>query len=144
MLAQGDVSKLEISSLVETRPKSGKVGLKNLGNTCFMNSALQCLSYCDGLTKYFLSLNYLNDLNKSKETGGLICKSYYILLKEIWSGTKDVIIPLEQTKIYLTLMKQVNTFFIFLVSRQHFSTGCSRIFSYIIGSFAPRIEQKSW
>lgn len=34
--------------------KRGVVGLNNLGNTCFMNSALQCLSNAAPLTEYFI------------------------------------------------------------------------------------------
>lgn len=36
----------------------GVTGLNNLGNTCFMNSALQCLSNTAPLTDYFLSDQY--------------------------------------------------------------------------------------
>ena len=40
------------------KPRStpGVTGLSNLGNTCFMNSALQCLSNTKPLTKYFLGI----------------------------------------------------------------------------------------
>lgn len=36
----------------------GVCGLQNLGNTCFMNSALQCLSNTPQLTKYFLGKSH--------------------------------------------------------------------------------------
>jgi ubiquitin carboxyl-terminal hydrolase 8 len=35
----------------------GMTGLKNLGNTCYMNSVLQCMSATTPLARYFLSMS---------------------------------------------------------------------------------------
>jgi ubiquitin carboxyl-terminal hydrolase 8 len=37
----------------------GRTGLKNLGNTCYMNATIQCLGSAPFLTRYFLDQNFL-------------------------------------------------------------------------------------
>jgi len=68
-----------------TRRRYGS-GLGNLGNTCFMNSTLQCLAHTDPLRKYFLSGEYENDLNRDNPlgTGGDLAIQFSRLLGEMW------------------------------------------------------------
>ena len=61
-----------------SKSRKGLTGLQNIGNTCFMNSALQCLSNAFQLTKYFLTLNHLQEINE-KNALGTGKKIYYIM-----------------------------------------------------------------
>lgn len=67
----------------------GTTGLDNIGNTCFMNSVLQCLVNTQELREYFLDSNFQQDINKDNPLGmgGKLAVSFAILMKLLWSGS---------------------------------------------------------
>uniref|UniRef100_K3WZ92 ubiquitinyl hydrolase 1 n=1 Tax=Globisporangium ultimum (strain ATCC 200006 / CBS 805.95 / DAOM BR144) TaxID=431595 RepID=K3WZ92_GLOUD len=87
--------KIDALALPRRMRSGGSVGLSNLGNTCYMNSALQCLSNTQLLAEYFLSGMYLDDINRTSTLGlqGKLAEVFGKLAEDMWCAKQKSISP---------------------------------------------------
>ena len=78
-----------INFVQDDHSRNGICGLNNLGNTCYMNASLQCLSHTEGMAAYFARLmmfkDELNINNKLASKLNQVTIHWAKLVHQLWN-----------------------------------------------------------
>lgn len=106
-----------------------RTGLKNLGNSCYMNSVIQSLSFHFDLTNYFLSGEFSRDINVNNKLGsrGAVVREWFRLNYALWSQQYSCLSPQpfkitvgNIQRVYLGSQQQdAHEFLVFLLDALH-------------------------
>lgn len=87
-------SSSSMQTIVENASEPGVCGIINIGNSCYLNAALQCLCHTQAICDFFLKdekwRQQINMSNK-KGTGGLVTEKFYEVMQEMWNGNNNKI-----------------------------------------------------
>lgn len=64
---------------------NGRVGLANLGQTCYLNSVIQCIRYCPELVSYFINENYKRHLKMDRISAPVVVEMADVV-KGMWTA----------------------------------------------------------
>jgi ubiquitin carboxyl-terminal hydrolase 8 len=75
----------------------GVSGLKNLGNTCYMNAPIQCLSATVPFARFFTEGRWKTGVNFTNPLGskGKLTEAFAKLLHEMWGGDLPYLTPID-------------------------------------------------
>ena len=68
-----------------------KIGLKNIGATCYMNATIQCLCHIEKFALYFMYQPYLKEVFKKYKGKDCLSESFQELIQNLWPFDKKIL-----------------------------------------------------
>jgi len=90
----------------EEVPKMGRVGLNNMGNTCYLNSVLQTISNMDDFRKFLLEGSFLHNMDKEKDLEDTLFFQTHRIVNHLWKTTSDSLSPKSFREKFIEKQKQ--------------------------------------